>query len=168
MHKTWNGRNEKYHVDLKSVSYRIKGDPQIAYLVATEEHSSGYSKRLELAWQQAQQLERDYNIKHFLLGPPQQVKVSKDLARRLRHNLYVEKSRVMLKGKQLWRRYQKGTIVHVQKVQLAPKNHLLLGCVDSKIQAFQKDWPSFSTLVKFRQSFCQELSQWPCRGQTSS
>lgn len=135
--------------------YRIKSksDPQIAYLVATEQHSSGYGKRLESAWQQAQQLERDYKIKHFLLGPPQQVKVSKDLARRLRHNLYVEKHRQMLKGKELWQRYPKGSTVHVQKVRIAPKNHLLLGCVDSKINAFQQDWPRFSSLVKFKQSF---------------
>lgn len=137
--------------------YRIKSDPQIGYLVASEEHSSRRSILLDLGWQLAQQLERDYKIKHFLLGPPQVVKVSRDLAKRLRQNLYVEKTREMLRGKQLWRRYPRGSIIHVQKVQLAPKNHLLLGCVDAKIDSFQQDWPTFSSLVKFKESFARNF-----------
>lgn len=139
--------------------YRLKSDPRFGYLVASEQHSSGRSKLLEFGWKFAKQLEREHGIKHFLAGPPTKVKVSKELARRLRRNLYAEKYRKKLKGKTAWRRYPKGSIIHVQKVRLAPKRHLLMGCVDSKVDAFQKDLPSFLSYVTYKEKFVKTFSE---------
>lgn len=121
--------------------YHLISNRQVGYLVNPETKSNRL-KVLNDGWELANRLEREHGIQHFLLSPPTPVKVSKEMAKRLNHNLYIERTRKIQRGKKA-HRFPKYSTVYVQKVQMAPKQHLLLGCVPSKVAAFRKD------LVKF-------------------
>jgi hypothetical protein len=138
--------------------YHLKSNRQVGYLVAPEMKSDRL-KSLEAGWELAKQLETDYNIQHFLLAPPTKLKVSNQLATRLNRNLFIEKSRKILGQRKAKKRFPKGSKVLTQKVKMAPKRHLIIGCVDSKVRAFKKDLPNFISYVKYKESFAQNFNE---------
>lgn len=87
------------------------------------------------------------------------MKVSKEIAKRLNRNIYIEKDRIMLSRTKSRQRFPAGSIVYVQKVRLAPKRHLLMGCVDSKVATFKKDFPKLVPYIKFKKSFAKTVSK---------
>jgi hypothetical protein len=138
--------------------YHLKTNRQIGYLVAPQT-KSGRNSRLDSGYQLAKQLERDYNITHFLLGPPIEVNVSNELAKRLNRNLYIESTGRLEKKGSKATRFPHGSTVLIQKVKMAPRRHLLLGCVDSKVTAFNDNFPKFLTHVKYKESFVENFSK---------
>ena len=96
-------------------------------------------------------------FKHFMLGPPTKVKVSENLANRLNRNLYMERDRTKLSRRKARKRSPTGSTVYAQKVKLAPKQHMIVGCVQTKVSAFEKDWPSFIPQIKFQKSFAKNF-----------
>jgi len=137
--------------------FRLKTNRQVGYLVAPEMKSDRI-KSLKAGWELAKQLESDYNIQHFLLGPPTKQKVSPQLAKRLNRNLYHERYRIILKGKKA-NRFLEGSTALIQKVKLAPKQHLLIGCLDAKVRAFEQDWPNFLPHIKYKESFARNFNE---------
>lgn len=138
--------------------YHLKTNRQIGYLVAPQTQS-GRMSILESGYLLAKQLEHDYNITHFLLGPPIEVNVSNELSKRLNRNLYIEsKGRLEKKGSKATR-FPRGSTVLIQKVKMAPRRHLILGCVNSKVTAFNDAFPKFLTHVKYKESFVENFSK---------
>lgn len=137
--------------------YQLKSNRQIGYLVAPQT-KSGRMSLLESGYLLAKQLERDFNMTHFLLGPPTEHIVSSNLAKRLNRNFYIERTRKMQTGSKA-KRFPKASTILTQKVKLAPRRHLLFGCVDSKIQAFKKTAPKFLQHIRYKESFMKNLHE---------
>lgn len=138
--------------------YQLQSNPQVGYLVAPQTNS-GRLSILQSGYQLAQQLESDYNVTHFLLGPPTEIRVSNELAKHLNRNLYIESKGRLRTGRHACR-FPKGSMAVTQKVALAPKRHIILGCVKSKVRAFEHDIPKFLRHhVKYKQSFIQNFHE---------
>lgn len=120
--------------------YRLKSNQQVGYLIAPEMKSKRI-RSLEAGWQLANQLKSNYNISHFLLEPPRELQVSRKLGERLK------------------KRFQKGSTISLQKVKVAPRQNLLIGCVENKYAAFKKTWPKFLAHVKDPEAFTKNFSK---------
>jgi hypothetical protein len=138
--------------------YHLKSNREIGYLVAPQT-KSGRMPLLESGYTLAKELERDFNMTHFLLGPPTEHIVSSDLAKRLNRNFYIERTRKMQTGSKAIMRFPKASTILTQKVKLAPRRHLLIGCGDSKIQAFKKNAPKFLPHIRYKESFVKNLHE---------
>lgn len=111
-----------------------------------------------MAWQLAQRLKRDFKIHHFLLEAPTEHKISKEMAKRLNRNLFIESKRVVVTGKHA-RRFKAGSKASIQKVKLAPKRHVLVGCLESKVYAFKKFFPKFLQYIADKESFARNFNK---------
>jgi hypothetical protein len=69
---------------------------------------------------------------------------------RTRHKYFTDKM-VRTKG------FHEGTDIYYQKMQLAPKNHLILGCVESKMTVFQQRLAHFCSLVEDKELFLDNI-----------
>ena len=140
--------------------FQTKSDPKVAYLVARSSEKENRKERfksLEEGWQLAEQLRREHHIQHFLLGPPVNVTVSKELASRLNQNLFSEKLQRMDKSDT--ERFPEGSTAFVQKVETAPEPNIIVGCVESKQDAFKIEFDAFLSSVKNKESFVRKFKE---------
>lgn len=138
--------------------YRLKTDPQVGYLVVkqSKRKQSGIDRFtcLNEGWKLAEQLRKEYNINHFLLAPLVNITVTEELASHLNYNMWSDKHQRMFSRKtRRERQFPVGSIIHAQKVQLAPKRHIMIGCVDSKVSVFQHRLEHFLSFVPDKESF---------------
>jgi hypothetical protein len=144
--------------------YRLKTDPQIGYLVVPwRARPSGRRDRytaLNLGWLLAQELQKEYDIRHLYLAPPENATVTEELEEHLNYNLWSEQYQQMLSGKMRQSKlFHNGSKVHAQKVQLAPRRHLMMGCVESKAFAFLNNLPNFLSFVEDKGKFLSHIQQ---------
>ena len=111
----------------KKCLFTLRTDPTIGYLVLSSDgDAESKLKKLTVAWLYAKHLEVHYNSKHLFLGGPKELKMSTEFADRLNEaNL----TRLAVNGVMSSKApsFSKG-IVLAQKVRVAPKNSLLVGC----------------------------------------
>lgn len=143
--------------------FRNKFNHNLGYLVAPETRKSGtdnynWFETLEAGWNLAKSLKQQVGIQHLLMGPPEKVKVTKELAKQLNKNLYSEKSRRLIRRRKTTR-YPKGTTAFVQKVTTAPKRNLVVGCTDSKVTIFKKNVDGFIKQIRYTETFVQNFKQ---------
>ena len=137
--------------------YRSKSNADFGYLVAR--CSRDYSKtdrfeRLVSGWNLAQELERTYNMKHFLKGPPEAITVSQDLSTFFNRNLWFESHEEKLRGSKA-KRFPVGSHAYVQKVKVAPTPNLLLAVAPSNQIQFDNSVEEF--LLNATPSFARRL-----------
>lgn len=140
--------------------FHNKYNHDIGYLVApsTRKKNTNFQwfETLESGWTLAEQLKKDFEIKHFLLAPPIKVKVSKDLDKKLNKRLFSEKTQRLIRGKSSTR-YPKGSTVFVQECTTAPKKNVVLGCNGSKMPTFKKLFDGFTKGIRYTDSFRQNF-----------
>ena len=141
--------------------FRLNTDPNVGYLVQPEvfrydkgKTPSQLFQTLEVSWEFAEQLRRDYNVTHFLLEPPSKVRTSKRLASTLNSNIWSEAHGTKFDTD----RFPKGSNVFVQKVRLAPEPNLIVGCTATKRAQFQRNVDEFLNQVKDKDSFSRRFS----------
>lgn len=127
---------------------------------ATKQSERSWFKTLQLSWDLAQQLQDTYGIKHFLLGPPKNISISNpNLAKTLNRNLWSERQGKYYETD----RYPMGSNAYIQKVKTAPVPNLLFGCLETKVDQFQRDVEDFSPLIAekglFSTTFAKELQK---------
>lgn len=138
--------------------FRSKADSQGGYVVApTSRKTAGRLKSLTKSWKFAEQLRRDHGIKHFLLAPPTDVLVTKELSARLNENLWNE--RTQRPFRQNLTRFRKGSTVIVQKVKAAPRQRLLIGCARPKLRVIHKQIHKFALKVKDKEAFACRFNE---------
>jgi hypothetical protein len=145
--------------------YRLKTAPQVGYLVAhasTKQQDDGVIRSRLTAllegWQLGEKLRNEYGIQHFMLEPPSNTTVTFDLAQHLNYNLFSEKHHKYFTDKMVRTKgFHEGTDIYYQKMQLAPKNHLILGCVESKMTVFQQRLAHFCSLVEDKELFLDNI-----------
>lgn len=138
--------------------YQLKSNPQAGYLVSPDAKRKRI-KALQAGWVVANELKINYNISHFLLEPPISMNVSEALAKRLNRNLYIESIRKLKKHGQKANRFPTGSTISIQKVEVAPKKHLLIGCVPRKMRALRKDLPKFVSYVNDTKAFASSFTK---------
>jgi len=145
--------------------FRSKSSSNVGYLVAPsirkKDTNLQWFETLESGWNLAEDLKAEYGIQHLLLEPPTKLKVSKELAWRLNKNLFSEKKQNKIRGKKA-KRFPKGSTVFVQKVQAAPKNSIVVGCTETKMDSFKQNMKDFAKTIKnigfFSRNFKQGLA----------
>jgi hypothetical protein len=138
--------------------FRTKSNDTIGYLVARSSHKEnrkGRFESLQAAYALAQNLTNTHNAQHFLKAPPVQIVISPQLATRLNQNLWSEKGQRPFKTE----RYQVNTTAFIQRVQVAPSPHLLIGCVESKMGPFQTQLGSFMQQVTKKEAFLKTFQR---------
>lgn len=141
--------------------FRSKSDSSIGYLVAKSRGESKTLRRarlkaLESAYKYAMHLEREYGIRHFLLEPPLNITVDKQLASHLNRNLKSETHRNRFRKN---RRFPKGATVVVEKCERAPSDSFLIGCKESKLALFKKTVQKFVERVENKTTFARHLQE---------
>lgn len=141
--------------------FHSKSDNQIGYLLApSSEKRSSRFQALDGAWELAERLRRVYGIQHFLLAPPTNITVTERLDFRLNRNLWSESSRKAISvSTKHAKRYPKGSTIVVQKVERAPKQNIILGCKDSKLNIIDSTIDAFARHVKYKESFTLRFQQ---------
>jgi hypothetical protein len=140
--------------------YRLKSDPQVGYLVmpSSKKGDDNRFTTLDLGWRLAERLRHEYNIMHFLLAPIVNATVSGELAEHLNYNMYDEKhQRAFSRNSMKKRKFRIGSTVHAQKVQLAPKRSLVIGCTESKVEVIQQRLHRFLSLVGDKEEFSRNV-----------
>jgi len=142
--------------------FRAKSNDSIGYLVAPSERKKDthyeWFSTLKSGWNLSQQLQEEYDIEHFLLEPPEKIKITKELDKRLNKHLFNEMKGRLIRGKNV-KKYSRGSTAFVQKVKTAPKNSIVIGCADSKMDAFKKNINNFVKNIKYTESFAQNFKQ---------
>jgi len=135
------------------------------YLVARSgrdfSHSEKYDRLVE-GWELATRLQQQYNIKHFLLAPPEIIPVSDHLAALINKNLWYETQdlpvdEIPTSRKKHKPRFAIDSHTYVQKVQVAPTPNLLLACAHSNRPHFERHLDNF--LVGVNNKFARNLSK---------
>ena len=123
----------------------------IAYLVSIKPIHGDGLQRLQQAYEMAQTLEKEYpQIKHFLLGPPKRLyNLTKEWSDTLSSNVIGQQKTV-----QKWldspphndtnkhrygQRYLPNDNINIQKIQIAPTPHLIIGCEGGKFLETMRD-----------------------------
>jgi len=141
--------------------FRLNTDPTIGYLVQPDVFR--YDKQtspdqlfrtLEVSWELAEQLRTKHDIKHFLLEPPNKVKINKKLAKQLNANIWSEARGVQYDEP----RFPKGSTAFIQKVRLAPEPNLIIGCTSSKRAQFQRSVDVFLAQVIDKKAFARQFA----------
>jgi len=110
-----------------------KLDPNIGYLIKTESNTTVSLTQEHEAFDQAQRLKVEYNIRHFLDGPPfiDKVPTSKIGDRMNSMIVYVYDFEAKARNQP---RYFENTNVIVQRNRMGPIPHALIGCQNEKKQ----------------------------------
>ena len=151
--------------------YQLKSNPQVGYLVARSPSSApgilpkmateaNWFEAMVKSWHYAERLRRKYQITHFLLAPPTNMTISKDLASMLNQGMNHHGMNQDNEGNMERReRYKEGSTVFLQKVATAPKSNLLIGIQTLKYEAFQNHFDEFLARIKDKKSFARHVSQ---------
>ena len=141
--------------------FRTQSNATIGYLVARssrKDNRKGRFESLQAAYALAQNLTATHDIQHFLKSPPASITITPPLAITLNANLWSEKGQQPMKTE----RFQVNTTAYIQRVQVAPSPHLLIGCVESKMKPFEAQLGAFMKQVKketFLQTFSKKFSR---------
>lgn len=142
--------------------FRSKDNHDIGYLVAPSQRKKGthfdWFETLLSGYNLSQQLQQQYDMNHFLLGPPTKEKVSSQLAKKLNKHLFDEKKARLMRGKGS-SKFPKGSTIFVQKCKTAPKRSVVLGCVESKVDIFKRNMKNFVKDIKYTESFEQNFRE---------
>lgn len=139
--------------------FQLKSNEQIGYLVSRFEDREDRKERfqtLERGWNLARSLKQDYGIQHFLLAPPKTIIIRSTLVPILNRNLWSEKKEKKWKKT---KRFLKGNKAYIQKVKVAPKQTILIGCSLSKVEPFKRNVKEFMQDVVYQESFARRFQE---------
>lgn len=142
--------------------FQLKTDVTVGYLVQpdvfrydTNTSPDELFKTLEVSWEFAEQLRRNHGIKHFLLEAPTKIQIDKGLAKQLNSNIWSEARGVQYDTD----RFREGSTAFIQKVRLAPKPNLIIGCTASKREQFKRNAGAFLAQVNDKKGFARHFAE---------